>query len=124
MDNHGEILQQFAEEIKKKEKEPEPCEVAEIPIRWRRLVSTAADYMRFCLMLSGKGALDRKRLLRAGTVEMMTRNQLPEHLIPITRGPAGRGFGLGFAVRVHKIDSEPSSVREYEWYGGAGTEFR
>ena len=87
------------------------------------LVSTAADYMRFCLMLLGKGELDGKRLLKAETVEMMTRNQLPERLIPITRGSAGRGFGLGFAVRVHKIDSEPSSVGEYEWYGGAGTEF-
>ncbi|MCS5539780.1 MAG: hypothetical protein NZ804_07285, partial [Roseibacillus sp.] len=32
-------------------------------------------------------------------------------------------FGLGFAVRVEKIDSEPSSIGEYEWLGGAGTEF-
>jgi len=87
------------------------------------LVSTAADYMRFCLMLSGKGTLDGKRLLKAKTVAMMTRNQLPESLLPISRRPAGRGFGLGFAVRVRRIDSEPSSIGEYEWLGGAGTEF-
>jgi len=86
------------------------------------LVSTAADYMRFCLMLSGMGALDGRRLLKAETVAEMTRNQLPEHLT-VTRGTKGRGFGLGFAVRVHRIDSAPSSVGEYEWYGGGGTEF-
>lgn len=89
------------------------------------IVSTAADYMRFCLMLSGKGELDGKRLLKAETVEMMTRNQLPEGMTA-GRGflsPEGRGFGLGFAVRVRKIDSVPESVGEYGWYGGAGTEF-
>lgn len=87
------------------------------------LVSTAADFMRFCLMLTGGGFLDGVRLLKAETVEMMTRNQLPEALLPIDRKPEGRGFGLGFAVRVRKIDANPSPVGEYEWYGGAGTEF-
>ena len=87
------------------------------------LVSTAADFMRFCLMLTGDGFLDGVRLLKAKTVEMMTRNQLPEGLLPIDRKPEGRGFGLGFAVRVRKIDSNPSPIGEYEWYGGAGTEF-
>ena len=87
------------------------------------LVSTAADFMRFCLMLTGGGILDGVRLLKAETVEMMTRNQLPEALLPIDRKPEGRGFGLGFAVRVRRIDANPSPVGEYEWYGGAGTEF-
>ena len=87
------------------------------------LVSTAADFMRFCLMLTGDGFLDGVRLLKAETVEMMTRNQLPEGLLPIDRKPEGRGFGLGFAVRVRKIDANPSPIGEYEWYGGAGTEF-
>lgn len=54
---------------------------------------------------------------------MVTRNQLPEGLLPISRKPDGRSFGFGFAVRVEKIDSEPSSVREYDWLGGAGTNF-
>ena len=87
------------------------------------LVSTAADFMRFCLMLTGDGFLDGVRLLKSETVEMMTRNQLPEGLLPIDRKPEGRGFGLGFAVRVRKIDANPSPIGEYEWYGGAGTEF-
>ena len=87
------------------------------------LVSTGIDYMRFCLMLSGMGELEGVRLLDPGTVAEMTRNQLPPSAYPITRSPNGRGFGLGFAVRVEKIESEPSSIGEYEWLGGAGTEF-
>ena len=87
------------------------------------LVSTATDYMRFCLMLSNKGVLDGKRFLKTETVESMIRDQLPETVGEIDRRPEGRGFGLGFAVRTRKIDSVPSSVGEYEWLGGAGTEY-
>ena len=87
------------------------------------LVSTATDYMRFCLMLSGRGEFDGVRLLKTETVKEMTRNQLPPGVGEISYGPAGRGFGLGFAVRIRKLDSEPSSLGEYEWLGGAGTEF-
>ena len=85
------------------------------------LVSTAADYMRFCLMLTGKGEFNGQRLLKAETVEMMTRNQLPQGVGEISRQPAGRGFGLGFAVRIRKVNSSP--IGEYEWLGGLGTEF-
>lgn len=87
------------------------------------LVSTATDYMRFCLMLDNKGELDGKRLLKLETVELMICNHVPSNLLPISRKPTGRGFGLGFAVRIEEIDSEPSSMGEYEWLGGAGTEF-
>ena len=87
------------------------------------LVSTAADYMRFCLMLSGKGEVSGERLLKVKTVEEMTRNQLPPGVGEIGRRPTGRGFGLGFAVRIRKIDAAPSSIGEYEWLGGAGTEY-
>ena len=85
------------------------------------LVSTAADYMRFCLMLTGKGKFQDNRLLSAKTVSEMFRDQLPEGVGEITRAPKGRGFGLGFAVRVRKIDSSP--LGECEWLGGLGTEF-
>ena len=87
------------------------------------LVSTAGDYMRFCLMLSGKGEFAGKRLLKPDTVEAMTRNQLPEASGEITRRPGGRGFGLGFAVRIRQLPGNPSPLGEYEWLGGAGTEF-
>ena len=85
------------------------------------LVSTAADYMRFCLMLTGQGKFQDNRLLSAKTVSEMFRDQLPEGVGEITRAPKGRGFGLGFAVRVRKIDSSP--LGECEWLGGLGTEF-
>ena len=85
------------------------------------LVSTAADYMRFCLMLTGKGKFQDNRLLSTKTVSEMFRDQLPVGVGEITRAPKGRGFGLGFAVRVRKIDSSP--LGECEWLGGLGTEF-
>ena len=87
------------------------------------LCSTATDYMRFCLMLLNKGTLDGKRYLKTEMIEMMMRNHVPKAYLPISRHPAGRGYGYGGAVRVKKIDSEPSSVGEYEWLGGIGTEF-
>ena len=92
------------------------------------LVSTAADFARFCLMLSGKGAHAGKRLLKAESVELMTRNHLPEHLIPLDKKPearyAGLGFGLGVSVRVQQTDWIPASqIGEYGWIGGTSTEF-
>lgn len=39
-------------------------------------MSTAADYVRFCRFMLGKGALDGVRLLGRKTVELMTRNHL------------------------------------------------
>lgn len=92
------------------------------------LVSTAADFARFCLMLSCKGTLAGKRLMKTESVELMTRNHLPEHLIPLDKKPdtryAGLGFGLGVSVRVQQTDWIPTSqIGEYGWIGGASTEF-
>ncbi|UCE85029.1 MAG: beta-lactamase family protein, partial [Deltaproteobacteria bacterium] len=42
------------------------------------LVSTAADYLRFCRMLLSGGELDGVRLLGRKTLELMTRNHLPD----------------------------------------------
>ena len=92
------------------------------------LVSTAVDFARFCLMLSGGGAFAGKRLMKTESVELMTRNHLPAHLIPLDKKPdkryAGLGFGLGVSVRVQQTDWIPTSqVGEYGWIGGASTEF-
>ena len=92
------------------------------------LVSTAADFARFCLMLSGGGTFAGKRLMKAESVELMTRNHLPKHLIPLDKKPearyAGLGFGLGVSVRVQETDWVPASqVGEYGWIGGTSTEF-
>ncbi len=80
------------------------------------LVSTARDYLRFCQMLLNKGQLDGERLLRSETVEMMTKNQLPDS---VKRGKDG-GFGLGFSVRL-KDGKFPKG--EYGWGGAASTHF-
>ena len=92
------------------------------------LVSTASDFARFCLMLSGKGTLSGKRLMQAESVELMTRNHLPENLIPLDKKPedryGGLGFGLGVSVRVQQTDWVPASqIGEYGWIGGTSTEF-
>ena len=92
------------------------------------LVSTASDFTRFCLMLSNKGALSGKRLMQAESIELMTRNHLPDSLIPLDKKPEDRyeglGFGLGVSVRVQQTDWVPASrIGEYGWIGGTSTEF-
>ena len=90
------------------------------------LVSTADDYMRFCLMLQGGGEFGGKRLLREKTVKMMTSNQLPDVAHPIGMGGGKRegvGFGLGFSVRTAKSTGRTAPVGEYGWGGAASTHF-
>jgi len=84
------------------------------------LVSTARDYMRFCRMLAGKGQLQGKRILKAGTVEMMTANHLPAGMSTF-RG-SGVGFGLGFSVQI-KDSGDTAHAGEYGWGGAASTHF-
>jgi CubicO group peptidase (beta-lactamase class C family) len=91
------------------------------------LVSTADDYLRFAQMMLNRGELDGARILKPETVELMTRNHLPEALVPIRLGPitmANTGFGLDFSVRVKAAPGEPAaSVGEYGWGGAASTLF-
>jgi CubicO group peptidase (beta-lactamase class C family) len=90
------------------------------------LVSTAGDYIRFCQMLLNKGELEGKRLLRAESVEVMTRNQLPDSAYPLELNGKreGVGFGLGFSVVVEKTAyTSVNQVGEYGWGGAASTHF-
>ena len=80
------------------------------------LTSTAADYLRFCQMLLGGGEAHGARILRPETVELMTRNHLPDQMIPVL-GLTGQGFGLGFAVSVGE------NAGTYWWSGVASTYF-
>ncbi len=82
------------------------------------LVTTAENYMRFCLMLAGGGELHGKRVLKPETVAEMTANHLPEAL---AAGP-NTGFGLGFAIVLEGSDAVPSPG-SYHWGGAAGTFF-
>jgi CubicO group peptidase (beta-lactamase class C family) len=91
------------------------------------LVSTAADYMRFCQMLLNGGERDGVRILSAEAVREMTTNSLPRgiqfagNLI----GPdLGSTWGLGFAIRTDRSSSNvPGSVGSYTWGGVWGTDF-
>ncbi|MCZ6828624.1 MAG: serine hydrolase [Gammaproteobacteria bacterium] len=86
------------------------------------LVSTAEDYMRFCLMMLNGGELDGVRFLSPRTVTLMTRNHLGD--IPMGWGRTGVGFGLGFAVALDPGQiGELGSTGEYSWGGAAGTRF-
>ena len=80
------------------------------------LVSTASDYLRFCLMLMGGGEVDGARVLKSETVQLMTHNHLADDLLPVMGFP-GMGFGLGFAVPAGAEDGT------YWWSGVANTYF-
>ncbi len=96
------------------------------------LVSTLADYHRFCLMLLGGGALEGTRIISRKTLDLMTVNHLPgggdlvQHSIGIFSEAenAGVGFGLGFAVTESPAQTlTPGSAGDYYWGGMFSTGF-
>ncbi|MEM1435223.1 MAG: serine hydrolase domain-containing protein [Pseudomonadota bacterium] len=96
------------------------------------LVSTGADYLRFCRMLQNGGELDGQRIIGSRTIELMTRNHLPnnEDLTRWALGSfsetanEGSGFGLGVSVNLgSERTGEIGSLGEYSWGGAASTVF-
>ncbi len=96
------------------------------------LVSTAADYMKFCQMLLNRGEYGGNRLIAPKTLDLMTANHLPDgkDLTQLSRSlfsestNAGVGFGLGFAVVTEPAKTlVPCSAGEYYWGGAASTAF-
>ena len=91
------------------------------------LVSTAADYMRFCRLLLNGGPLDGVRLLGRHTLALMTADHIDAQGPDRTQRdqlPPGYGFGLGFAVRTQAgMSALPGSVGSFGWSGAAGTLF-
>lgn len=94
------------------------------------LVSTAADYARFCQFMLNKGELDGVRLLGRKTVELMTSNHLKGDMAAM--GAArfseatyeGNGFGLGFAVMLDPAKNQIiGTPGEFAWGGAASTAF-
>ena len=80
------------------------------------LVSTAADYLRFCQMLLNGGELDGTRILSRETVELMRH---PHHQY----GKNG-AFGLGFHVVTGEGGEKAQrSTGAYSWGGAASTTF-
>lgn len=98
------------------------------------LVGTAADYLRFCRLLLGKGTLDGVQLLSPKTVALMTANQLPggKEIADLSPAPdafnetgyRGIGFGLGVAVTLDPARvGIPGTAGEFTWGGMASTTF-
>ncbi|MET0364107.1 MAG: serine hydrolase domain-containing protein [Sphingobium sp.] len=88
------------------------------------LLSTVADYHRFCRMLLGRGMLDGEHLLKAETVEAMTRNHLPGGgsigALSVSKF-AGKAFentghGLGIAVTLPGA-MRPWPAGVFHWSG-------
>jgi len=96
------------------------------------LLSTPDDYLRFAQMLLNRGSFGGRRILRPETVALMTRNQLPPALTPISGVPipemsatlAGYGYGLAVAVLVDStLATPPGPVGLFRWSGYVGTYF-
>ncbi len=91
------------------------------------LVSTAADYLRFCSMLLNGGVLDGTRVLGRKTVELMTVNHIASELLPLDEEgipQPGVGYGLGFGVMMDVAQAGSiGSNGEYYWSGAASTSF-
>ncbi|MCP5432827.1 MAG: beta-lactamase family protein [Alphaproteobacteria bacterium] len=96
------------------------------------LVSTSADYLKFCRMLISSGTLDGVQILSPKTIELMTANHLPgdsdlaDMSISLFSEAtyAGTGFGLGFAVTLDPARALlPGSPGDFWWGGAASTYF-
>ncbi|MBE9604806.1 beta-lactamase family protein [Acetobacteraceae bacterium H6797] len=94
------------------------------------LVSTAADYLRFCLMMLNKGELDGTRYLGRKTVELMMSNHLRGDMAAMGQPrwsestAEGIGFGLGFSVTLDPARAQIlGTPGECAWGGAASTAF-
>ncbi|MHB2166316.1 serine hydrolase domain-containing protein [Alsobacter sp. R-9] len=94
------------------------------------LVSTAADYARFCRFLLNKGELDGTRLLGRKTVELMMANHLDGDIADMGKSRfsestyVGIGFGLGFSVMLDPARAQIlGTPGEVAWGGAASTAF-
>ena len=94
------------------------------------LVSTAADYLRFCRFMLNKGELDGVRLLGRKTVELMTMNHLNGDMADMGTPRfsestyTGIGFGLGFSVMIDPAKAFIAGTPgEFAWGGAASTAF-
>jgi CubicO group peptidase (beta-lactamase class C family) len=96
------------------------------------LVSTTADYHRFCRMLVNDGGVDGVRIISPKTLQLMTANHLPggADLTQVSRSlfseahNAGAGFGLGFGMTIDPARAlVPGSAGEFYWGGIFSTAF-
>ncbi len=82
------------------------------------LLSTAADYGKFCQMLLNGGRADGQRILKKKTLKLMTQSHIGD--LPYA---SGETFGLGFAITTDLPEDGLSSVGRYYWSGAYSTFF-
>lgn len=99
------------------------------------LVSTAADYGRFCQMILNGGQLNGVRLLKKSTIALMGQDVVPPGVQPDSvlvnamgttafKFGEGAGFGLDFMViKNPKAANLPVGKGTLSWGGAAGTWF-
>jgi CubicO group peptidase (beta-lactamase class C family) len=95
------------------------------------LLSTTADYHRFCEMLRCGGELDGARILGPRTIRLMAQNHLPggRDLAQTAIGSfsetayEGIGFGLGFATTLDEVTAGGYGAGDFYWGGMASTIF-
>ncbi len=93
------------------------------------LVSTLADYSRFCQMLINGGELEGKRILGPKTVALFSMNHTPEEALPygfIEHDLYHAGYGYSLGTRVLMDVSKSGlygSVGEFGWDGAFATYF-
>lgn len=96
------------------------------------LLSTAADYLKFCEMLRGLGSYEGARVLGRKTAEYMMRNHLPGNADLTSMGQPvfsetsfdGIGFSLGGSVVIDAAKAKAlCSEGEFAWGGAASTAF-
>jgi len=87
------------------------------------LVTTAADSMRFALMLWNAGRFDGARILSPESVRLMTQPHVASGVLE-SEGIEGLGWGLGLAVVVDAA-ATPMIDRDgdFWWSGYCGTTF-
>lgn len=95
------------------------------------LVSSMADYLRFCELLRRGGEVDGVRLLGPRTLHLMRQNHLPggKDLTQVAIGAfsetahEGVGFGLGFATTLGEVQAGALGPGDFYWGGMASTLF-
>ncbi len=95
------------------------------------LTSTTEDYYKFSEMLRLGGQFGGNRILGPRTLQLMTRNHLPEgkDLTQLAIGNfsettnEGVGFGLGFAMTLDEVRTASPGAGDFYWGGAASTIF-
>jgi len=119
-------------QLETNDKSPFISAISGIPVRLHSggggLVSTAPDYFRFAQMMLNRGELGGRRIIKPETVALMTRNHVPQELLPLSfNGVAlgefnGYGFGLGYCITMDPTSTgAPGSRGDFGWGGMADT---